>query len=1152
MSKVFRRYKGGDDTIQGWSNSPAFPYDSTARDTIEDPDGEKATHEITSIPSPFARIDLVKTAFKEVNKLAGKNLDNLDGNSIFHKMVSDSLDVGEIFFNIDKYKDKVEIITWDVSQAIEALSKDGDTGHRILADSLDKYLKSDDKTYNFSKLKNVYLLNYIGGEDELNIIGATSPATLFFSGANNLNYVEGIYFANNDKPFDSAFQPLYKRDFEYIKSWWTLRQTIGNFSTLFPEIEEYLRLTYKAITNQELKSKLKIGPAYVNDFSYIDVQSGQQTNQVEVLGIELFKRKQGVNGEIEFTINTERIGDSPLPLVLPVESGNKYADLKYVNGKWGNKNKAPYKDNETNVKSRKLPFDGSEYPYLTISDFLEDTIVGVPHTLNKKYFFDGNIKGDEKMSSFLLPIKPLYFEYFSADILKSEMADGNPAFEMEVVAGGSVNVVIRIPIKGNNSIKYIEYQRLYYAKRQADVSDVKDEGGMVSFDFTGLVMPGKNFKDENKALYKVSCVSTFSSHIKFDFHKNGSQIHDIPVDCRNTNGTHDYKAETYTIQGTNFDFVRVSDIKGLGNVIVPTFPPKDNGENKGNGERKDNGERFEFAVDLGTTNTHIEFKEVNETNSKPFNFNESEPIYCKFFETSYKEIQGKLYPIDLKDENDLIAADFVPSIVGKTSDFQFPTRTVLSYAKSIDWTKEPRVFGLLNFSLTYNKRSQLPYNDIPMVNIKWSNDPTAQTAMQSYIDNVMLLIRNKVIANNGNLEETRITWFYPNSMSPRRLSQLRESWNDSYHKFFNTTGNTRSVSESVAPIRCYYNTERLTETLVSVDIGGGTTDIAFSSEGNVDYITSFKLAANSLFDDAFAPLNQDNGIVDWFKAGIKEVLDSKEELNELANVFNNNIGQPSNMASFLFSLKDNSVTKDLAKNKIDFNIILQNDTKFKIVFILFYVAIIYHIAQIVKVKGLKTPRHIAFSGNGSKIINIITSDTKILSEFTKIIFEEVLEKTYDTKLDVIGLEKESNPKESTCKGGLVNINDCGDEPTQLVLKDSSGLLAESSDTYAKIDDSAKDSIVSSVSEFFRFALEKLPSKINFDDNFGVDAVTLKIALDVCKYDLDTYLNKGIVLAIKESGNPDNKIEDALTFYPIKGVLLELSTRIYEYYKENNN
>ena len=98
MGKVFRLFKDGANTYNDWNASPDYPYDSTNRDTIIDPEGATASKEITSIPSPFARIDLVKNAFGEVCKLGDS-----EGNTIFHKMVSDSLDVGEIFFNMRKW-----------------------------------------------------------------------------------------------------------------------------------------------------------------------------------------------------------------------------------------------------------------------------------------------------------------------------------------------------------------------------------------------------------------------------------------------------------------------------------------------------------------------------------------------------------------------------------------------------------------------------------------------------------------------------------------------------------------------------------------------------------------------------------------------------------------------------------------------------------------------------------------------------------------------------------------------------------------------------------------------------------------------------------------------------------------------------------------
>ena len=1142
MSKVFRLYKEGPKTYQGWNESPAFPYNSNARDTIEDPDGASAKHEITSIPSPFARIDLVKTAFREVNKLATKDIKQLDGQTIFHKMVSDSLDVGEIFFNIDRFKDKVEIITWDPSRMIPEMMNDENVSHYYVGDALQKYLDSDSQTYNFGQMRNVYLLNYKEGPDELNIIGATSPATIFFSGANSLEYVHDIYFANNDKPFDAEYQPLYKREFDFIKAWWTLRKSIPNFTSLFPEIENYLNLTFRAITDNTIKQKLNtITSASSNDFSTIDVQAYQQTNEVEVLGTVLFKKKSVIDIRSEFEIKSERNFSGDIPLVLPVESGNKYAELMYVNGKWGRENKAPYIDSEV-IEKRKLPFEGSVRPYLTISDFLEDTIIRVPHSLNTSKFFDGGLEEKETMTSFLIPIKPLYFRYFSVETLKSILEDGKPAFKMECVAGGSIRVALRIPITGNKSIKYIEYQRIYYAQHQAEISATENNGGVSTFTFAGFVMPSVKFPSDADAFYTVSCISTFSNQFRMEFYYGDELIRDIPMDCRNRErGLVDYKAETYTLNHQRFDFIKIVNQNGVGNAIVPDFL------------MHQDLDTYEFAVDLGTSNTHIEYKKANTPHTIPFTYGENEDMLSTFFIPSYTEVKGERLQRDLSDENDLIAADFIPAAVGAPGDFQFPTRTVLSCAKITNWDEDLRVFGLINFNLTYNKRTNLAYNDRPLVNIKWSREPNAQSAMKAFIKNTLMLIRNKVAANNGNIAKTKITWFFPNSMSEHRLGMLKKVWNESYRELFNVNGSTHFISESVAPIQYYFSRYATATNLVSVDIGGGTTDIAFANNREVNYITSFRLAANSLFEDSFSAINPNNGIVDWFKEDIRQLLSSRADntkINELLTIFNSNVGMPANMASFLFSLKDNSATKGMAKNKIDFNLILQNDNKFKLVFIIFYTAIIYHIAKIVKSKNLKEPRHIAFSGNGSKIINIISTDSKLLADYTKLVFENVLGRKYDGALDILGFEDGSNPKESTCKGGLLNIEDVEAEPEEIVMKDSSGRMVTSSDTYESMDDVEKKRIVKSVEDFFKFVLSTMPSVFKFDHKFGVDPNTIGLALGVAKKDIATYLDKGIDLSIKESGNIKNEIEDALSFYPIKGVLQALSTKIQEYYINN--
>jgi 2-amino-4-hydroxy-6-hydroxymethyldihydropteridine diphosphokinase len=55
---------------------------------------------------------------------------------------------------------------------------------------------------------------------------------------------------------------------------------------------------------------------------------------------------------------------------------------------------------------------------------------------------------------------------------------------------------------------------------------------------------------------------------------------------------------------------------------------------------------------------------------------------------------------------------------------------------------------------------------------------------------------------------------------------------------------------------------------------------------------------------------------------------------------------------------------------LSYNNEIINDDDLKIVFLIFYSSIIYHLAKLMKQKEMKAPRYITFSGTGSKIISI--------------------------------------------------------------------------------------------------------------------------------------------------------------------------------------
>ena len=141
------------------------------------------------------------------------------------------------------------------------------------------------------------------------------------------------------------------------------------------------------------------------------------------------------------------------------------------------------------------------------------------------------------------------------------------------------------------------------------------------------------------------------------------------------------------------------------------------------------------------------------------------------------------------------------------------------------------------------------------------------------------------------------------------------------------------------------------------------------------------------------------------------------------------------------------------------------------------------------------------------------------------------------------MEKDSNPKESTCKGGIIGSEDDDLRDKIIVLKsDGSGIVAPS-DTYNTITSSYKQRVISSVEQFFDFTLNTMNSVFNFDDNFGVERASIDIAREVVRRDLPIYLDKGINQRVSES-EPNATIEETLFFYPIKGAIQAISAEIY--------
>ena len=180
MAYVFRFHKGSE-TIEGWQETTQLGTKDI--ETIEDPNGAKASLPITSIPTPFAGFELAKAAFAYCAEMGVR------GSTIYHKMAANALDVLEIFFCFkSKYAKLFQIVTWDKTNDLQRLASDGVPEHAAVAATLGLFLSQDAQSFNFARMQYIYMLNYIGpgAVGQINIVGGTSPTSVCMASANDL------------------------------------------------------------------------------------------------------------------------------------------------------------------------------------------------------------------------------------------------------------------------------------------------------------------------------------------------------------------------------------------------------------------------------------------------------------------------------------------------------------------------------------------------------------------------------------------------------------------------------------------------------------------------------------------------------------------------------------------------------------------------------------------------------------------------------------------------------------------------------------------------------------------------------------------------------------------------------------------------------
>ena len=1126
MAKVFRLHTAGSDAIGGWGNSNK--YNSTIINSIVDPAGATATREITSIPSPFARMDLVKEAFAFVNRIG------LEGDTIHHKMVSHALDVAQIFFNFENFKQAglIELIKWDINE-VNQLRNSIDPQHQLLGQTLDLFMDSDTAQFNFGDMEGLYMLRYIGpgAPDQMTIIGSTSPASLFYTSANNHDFLKGkIIFGNHQALGTDGFVPLKDRHDQNFIAWiYALKNSIPQFATRFPEVEEYLKKTYKSLSHS-LQQRINAmdGNTLTSEFVPLDLQPGVP---VEILGVQL-----GINGPVDigdksdFAINSQKVSNHK-PLVLP---SDKFArPWIYTTAPWQQDTIVPL--NPGDMDKRTLPADGTRYPYLTMTDFLEDTLIQTDSNPNSGDFFNGNLEdkagGDH---SFLLPIKRKYFEYFTTEDLKRNLTiicDNAPG------GGLAVTVLLNIPVKKG----VITFERVYIT----DSSMMNPKNGTIKTkDFTIVLFPKTKFSggvtpdyvvgvmsktDEWKPQFE--CLSSAGVNLRTLIPHLGPSDRNMDAVGNRVNTAAPIMPMSSFEE--NFDIVELSMGK-LRGMAIPLW------------SGVAGGSIYEFAVDFGTSNTHIEYKIAGANISKPLDIDQASRQLSTFNEDA---LYDPAYAIALKN-------NCIPFTLGGKNDVHFPMRTLLSYKKATNWATPTAPYITGNMPFYYGIIAPAAYNEVKS-DLKWSNDPHITAMVECYLGSLMQIMRNKVVMEGGNLSQTKIRWFYPTSMPAATVANISNIWNRLYLRHIgNNVALLETMPESIAPYQYYQNTFGAGVDVLSVDIGGGTSDAYIvDSNGQPAYITSLRFAANSLLGDGFVAHGiANNGFVSKYRPIINQIL-LANNLGNLSAILEDvaQTGISADYISLLFGLKDNSdVVNAKCQDKVNFIQMLQTSEGAKTLVLIFYTAIIYHLATFIKAKkesgaNIQEPAVLAFSGNGSKLLQVLGVSTDVgkqmLCTYTKAIFEKVNGHRYAHVNFNIVIDPDK-PKEATCKGGLL-VNNIPNLATIQNMTDT--LLGTSpmefinGKKYKDLSDSDWSGLKSTVEDFVKVFFE-LTKEQKIQANFGaVSNTTLEAYRDLFASDVKLRTSNALTF-MGLLGSPD-PIEDTLFFYPITEMLNILARKL---------
>ena len=988
----------------------------------------------SSIPTIFSRMFLFNSAYIDVTKRertpeergrAHLGILGADGQilpNVYNHIISEHLDMLEFLF---KKGTKMRIVRWDIRE-LNRLTHRNDFGEldpdmKCLGEAIDDAIT---KTPSLQALDQIHLFEYEGF-----IVGGTSPQSVVYT---NPNWAEAV--ERNEYQFDGLFgstvRALHERDLTFRKLlYWQYKRGDFRDSRLsefgeyidnsFNNYDDNLRTEWRVVQGRHVghpvsewidkeiadlaipmedslhaavSSPLSGVPLYTNRPVPVNLSNSQYI--IKPGTADDVWKKEEVNGA-ERTLKEA-------PYILPpygISGARYFQDINWDNRIHHVPAYASIKD--VQLSERMLPGIDQKVPFLTIDDLLEDKMIEMAFSIDNKHFYTGTV---EKMP-YLLPIKKEFFRFFTLADLRNMLT----VTQREVEDDMEVTVKLDIPMK--KWPRPIQLTRIYTSKEDnqeghkypiVDCHKNTNAFNVGIFPFFKMddekqnvfdIMVGQTSHPVKMALYQFDHLAVGPLTIVNEGERANSQTNNISkgtiqthINTRHQRISHSFDIIEFTVQGAT-------------GIALPLMETKRTGN-----------QSFVFAVDFGTTNTHIAWADSSNLNAmKPFTIEESD-VQVVFMHDATKGNTFTLFNQEARRE-------LPPRFIGKAEGnyCKLPMRTSVYEIENLRNATNPEMFCHLNIGFNFQNEIKKNFSGNRYeTDLKWnlSDVTTSKLRVKTYFRQLLWLLRNKSVLNGGG-NNFKVIITYPQAMRPSQFSNIRTAWQEAQKEygFGEPIKRDNFKIESLAPFARLRNKIEKgllsNETFMNVDIGGGSTDILYLNP-KIHKCLSYSafFAANDLWGVGNDPAHEDSKENGFTKA-YRKATTKEEELQKLDDylaVAKN----ASDVVSHLFSMPETDFGGKISSSPV------------KNVLITHFAAVIYYLAQIIKNDELAVPSLISFTGMGSKYIELISVDDEEIANLINTIFSLC---GLESK---VRINREENPKEVTAEGAVLMVKPLAD------------------------------------------------------------------------------------------------------------------------------